>query len=178
MHRNQIKNLLVQYQPTLEIEQKFKGKFLQFIDNEVDCFKRELLKGHITGSAFIIDEASTKAVLVHHAKLNCWLQPGGHADGDSDIMAVTLKEAKEETGLTNLSILPEIFDIDIHTIPARKQVPEHLHYDVRFLIIADEKEPFIVSSESTDIQWVGLNDLEKYEVDFSVKRMAQKIYKV
>lgn len=175
MHRKLIKNLLFQYKPSLEIEQNFKNEIGQFIDNEPDCFKRELLKGHITGSAFILNSAKTKAVLVHHAKLNCWLQPGGHADGETDIAAVALKEAQEETGLMNLTILPEIFDLDIHTIPARKIVPEHQHYDIRFLIMADENEEFNISNESTDIQWVSLNDLEKFEVDSSVKRMAGKI---
>ncbi len=174
MHRKQLLNLLNQYEPTLEIEQNFKKEIIQFVENEPDCFKRQLLKGHITGSAFVLNNQKTKVVLVHHAKLNCWLQPGGHADGESNIAKVALIEAQEETGLMNLEIKPNIFDIDIHTIPARKEVPEHLHYDIRFLIIANENEPFQISHESTDILWVYLNEIDNFKVDFSVKRMVDK----
>ena len=112
---------------------------------------------------------------MHHAKINKWLQPGGHADGETNIAKVALKEAEEETGLLNLKIFPEIFDIDIHTIAARKEVPEHLHYDIRFLIMADEAELFQISNESTDIQWIRLNEIEKYNNEESILRMVNKI---
>lgn len=175
MHCQQLIVLLNDYFPEHNTEMEFKNQILQFVENEPDCFKRVLLKGHITGSAFIVNSEYSKTVLVHHAKIGKWLQPGGHADGETDIAKVALKEAEEETGLVNLKIIPKIFDIDIHTISARKEVPEHLHYDIRFLIITDEVEPFQISYESTDIQWIMLNEIERYNSEESILRMVKKI---
>jgi 8-oxo-dGTP pyrophosphatase MutT (NUDIX family) len=175
MHRQQLKGLLNEYFPKNNVELQYKDEVLQFIEKEPNCFKRELLKGHITGSAFIVNKELTKTVLVHHAKINKWLQPGGHADGETNIAKVALKEAEEETGLLSLKIIPEIFDIDIHTIATRKEVSEHLHYDIRFLIMADEAELFQISHESTDIQWIKLNEIEKYNNEESILRMVNKI---
>lgn len=175
MHRQQLIRLLSEYFPKNITEIQYKDEVLLFIENEPNCFKRELLKGHITGSAFIVNKEFTKTVLVHHTKIAKWLQPGGHADGETDIAKVAMKEAEEETGLFNLEISPQIFDIDIHTIGARKEVPVHLHYDIRFLLIADETEPFQISHESTDIQWIMLSEIEKYNNEESILRMVNKI---
>jgi 8-oxo-dGTP pyrophosphatase MutT (NUDIX family) len=176
MHRKPILSLLENYFPDDLAEQTFKNKMVEFIKNEPNCFERSLLKGHITGSAFIVNVQKTKTLLVNHAKLNRWLQPGGHCDGDANVAKVSLKEALEETGLTQLQIREtEIFDIDIHTIPERKGVPEHLHYDVRFLIVADETEPIKISDESTDVKWIPIIAVEKYNNEESVLRMVRKI---
>lgn len=102
------------------------------------------------------------------------MQPGGHADGDENILNVTLKEAREETGLINFQFLPIVFDIDIHPIPSRPDFPEHLHYDVRFLLVADEADQVEVSEESHDVQWILLSELEKYTDQRSVLRMKYK----
>lgn len=141
------------------------------------AFHRDHLPGHITGSAWIVDESFTYALLTHHAKLNRWLQPGGHADGDEDIVNVASREANEETGLRSLKILSkEIFDLDIHTIPARKDFPEHLHFDVRILFIASKSEPLVVTEESHALAWIPFQDLEKATGgNESILRMAEKV---
>ena len=91
-------------------------------------------------------------------------------------MRVALREAEEETGLKRLSVIQErIFDLDIHTIPIRKDFPEHLHYDIRFLIQADESELIIVNEESHDVKWIPLKDLERYNNEPSILRLKQKL---
>jgi 8-oxo-dGTP pyrophosphatase MutT (NUDIX family) len=175
MHRLPLLKLLKSYSTSYSNEQYYVNTTTTFVENETDCFKRELLKGHITGSSLIVNQAMTKTVLVLHAKINKWLQPGGHADGETDIAIVAMKEAVEETGLKRLKLVPEILDIDVHTIPARKLVPEHLHYDIRFLIIADENEPFQISDESTDIKWISFEDVPLYNEENSLIRMVEKV---
>jgi 8-oxo-dGTP pyrophosphatase MutT (NUDIX family) len=134
------------------------------------------LPGHITGSAWIVDEDKSHVLLVHHAKLNKWLQPGGHADGDENILQVALREAEEETGIKNLSLLKaEIFDLDIHTIPSRNDFPEHLHYDVRFAFTASKDDELKVSHESHDLQWVKIDQVPVYtQFNKSIERMVEK----
>src|SRR5437773_8684321 len=120
----------------------------QFVEANVDCFERSLQIGHITGSAWIVDRDRTHALLTRHRKLNKWLQLGGHADGDPDILRVALREAREESNLDAIRPVSEaIFDVDIHLIPERAGEPEHLHYDVRFLLEADRGSPLLATSE-------------------------------
>lgn len=174
MNRSSLISLLENYVTSFGEEEKFISSFLSLLQHK-DCFERTHLPGHLTGSAWILNADKTKVVLVHHGKLNRWMQPGGHADGDENIFAVAMREGNEETGLMQLEGKEKIFDIDIHTIPARKDFPEHLHYDVRFLFTADEREPIVVSEESHDVKWVALAELEKYSQERSVLRMAEKI---
>ena len=155
-------------------EKKFIPSFLELL-NHLDCFQRTHLPGHLTGSAWILNADKTKTLLVHHGKLNRWMQPGGHADGDENILRVALKEAEEETGLKTFKIVDQIFDIDIHTIPARKDFPEHLHYDVRFLLEGSEDEKILVSEESHDVKWIALSELENFTKERSVLRMKEKL---
>src|SRR3954465_2087342 len=103
-----------QYKTSDKPEALFKAKFLELLQH-ADAFQRTHLPGHITGSSFIVSDDFKYTLLVHHAKLNRWLQPGGHADGDTNVEGVALREANEETGLKNISLLlPTIFDLDIH----------------------------------------------------------------
>lgn len=141
-----------------------------------DAYQRTHLPGHITGSAFIVSPDLEKTLLVHHAKLNRWLQPGGHCDGDQDVTRVALREGEEETGLHTLRLSTSaIFDLDIHPIPQRKDFPAHDHYDVRFLVYGDPSEPIVVSEESFDVRWVTLSQLEDYSKEESVLRMRTKV---
>ena len=140
------------------------------------CYERTHLPGHITGSAWITTPERDSVLLVHHAKLNRWLQPGGHADGDENVLRVALREAEEETGLQTFKIVTELpFDVDIHLIPERKDFPAHHHYDVRFLVEAAREEKIVVSEESHDVKWVPLSELERYTTEQSVLRMKAKL---
>ena len=177
MHRQDLIKKLENYNPEFEAEQEFRVRFLGFIKNNTDCFERTLAEGHITGSAWIVNSDRTKFLMTHHQKLDKWLQLGGHADGDTNIIRVATKEAEEESGLKSIRLKStDIFDIDIHTIPARKNEPEHLHYDIRFLFEADESEQLQVSVESKDLAWLTYDELKHAcgEND-SIFRMAEKI---
>lgn len=179
MHRTAILELINNYHPKNRLEQSFKQDLLAFIKANGDCFKRSLQIGHITGSSWIVNQSCNKALLTHHNKLDRWLQLGGHADGDTDVIAVASREAYEESGLTSLRLISnEIFDIDIHSIPGRKAEPQHLHYDIRFLFEADDEEPFHVSSESKSLKWVPFQSLSDHtQHNESILRMAEKCRK-
>src|SRR5688572_24286007 len=174
LDRNHILQALRQYQPLNEDEKNFIPRFLSLLAHPRAYF-RDHLPGHMTGSAWIVDESREFVLLTHHAKLNRWLQPGGHADGDENISGVALREAEEETGIKNFTFLHErIFDIDIHTIPARKDFPEHLHFDVRFLFEATRNEKLLITEESHDLQWVRLDEITKFADNDSIFRMVRK----
>jgi 8-oxo-dGTP pyrophosphatase MutT (NUDIX family) len=177
MNRQMLAGMLQSYNSDFPEEQKFIPLFLELLGHK-DCFQRTHLPGHITGSSLIVNPTKTKTLLVHHAKLNKWVQPGGHADGEENVLNVALREAEEETGLKNLRTKPGIFDIDIHLIPQRKDFPEHFHYDIRFLVEGDEKEQIVISDESHDVRWIDLNILEQYTSERSVLRMKDKMAQV
>ena len=155
-------------------------KMLNFFDNHDDCFEKDNLPGHFTGSAWVISPDKNKILMTHHKKLNMWLQLGGHADGEKDLKSVAIKEAKEESGFNNFSILSEeIFDLDIHKIEPMSENPEHLHYDVRFLLEADPNEQnIIISEESHDVKWIHLDDVLEYNSEVSISRMVEKTKKL
>ena len=149
----------------------------EFITRTPDCFERSHKEGHITGSAWLINPRGDKALLTLHRKLQRWMQTGGHADGDPDTLRVAMKEAEEESGISGITpVSVDIFDIDIHLIPARpaKGEPAHYHYDVRYLLQAPHEE-FAISPESDDLAWWSAAEIEAHatELDASVLRMAE-----
>jgi 8-oxo-dGTP pyrophosphatase MutT (NUDIX family) len=173
--RQELISQLSQYKTSFAEEKAFVKPFLELLQH-ANCFERTHLPGHITGSSWIIDEHFEYVLLVHHAKLNKWLQPGGHADGDDQVLRVALREADEETGLKKITpFKSDIFDIDIHTIPTRKEMPEHLHYDIRFLLTGSREETIVCSEESHEVKWVSLNALHLFNAERSVLRMKEKV---
>ena len=175
MQRNTLVQLLANYQPFTPEETQFKQQMIEFIDQNTDCFERTLLIGHITGSAWIVDKSRKFTLLTHHRKLDKWFQTGGHCDGNSNVLNIAIKEAMEETGLTDIQVInASVFDIDIHIIPERKGVSSHLHYDVRFLLEADMNEPLIISSESSNLAWVELSKVTQLNNSQSIMRMVSK----
>ncbi len=176
MDRQPLLSLLKSYSSKYPEELHTTKAFINFVQSNPDCFLRSLVTGHVTGSAWIVDRNFSSCLLIHHRKLDRWLQPGGHADGCTDIRSVSRKEAEEETGLSSLKMVNQsIFDIDIHTIPARKSEPEHLHYDVRFLFTADVNEPMTESPEIKNIAWKAFSETEELiEANDSILRMIRK----
>jgi 8-oxo-dGTP pyrophosphatase MutT (NUDIX family) len=149
-------------------------EFGTLLDDPENPFLRSRLAGHFTGSAWLVSADGSRVLLTHHRKLNRWLQLGGHADGDRDMAQVALKEAREESGLPELSVDADaIFDLDRHWIPERKDVPGHWHYDVRYVVRAGSDENYSVSDESHDLAWRPIAELAQ-DPDESLSRMARK----
>ncbi|MFN2425969.1 MAG: NUDIX hydrolase [Candidatus Binatia bacterium] len=175
MHRRCLLSLLETYRPLEAADDQARGRIAAFVRANTDCFQRTLLEGHVTGSAWIVNASRSRCLLTHHRKLERWLQLGGHADGQSDILDVAVREAREESGLSTLRVVStSIFDCDVHRIPARKDEPEHWHYDVRFLLEADDAEPLVLSEESKELAWVALRNVALLGGDASVVRMVAK----
>ena len=162
------------------IEEKHRDDFMRFVSAHRDnWWARANIEGHVTGSAWILNSAGTHALLLHHVKLDLWVQPGGHLDdADASPAAGAMREALEETGIARLRFAREsLFDVDVHSIPARAQgehiEPAHLHYDARYLIIADNAS-VTISAESRDAKWIALNELAHPPHERSIARMAEK----
>ena len=174
MHRNKIRDLIKRYRVHYPQEAAVVERMSAFVEANADCFSRELAVGHITGSAWILDSSGTRALLTHHKKLDIWVQLGGHADGDANIDQVAYREATEESGLDGLVFVDrELFDIDIHLIPARGDEAEHYHYDCRFLFQTTD-DHYTVSDESHDLQWVPIADMSRFTTEASIARMVGK----
>lgn len=169
---------LLQRHATLPLddhEATMTAAMIEFVESHRDCAERSLEVGHLTGSAWIVDAARRRTLLTHHRKLEKWLQLGGHADGDLDLLAVALTETTEESGLTRIRpVSRHLFDVDRHQIPARKTDPEHWHYDLRFMIEADPDDPILISAESNDLGWVEIDRMAHYNPEESMMRMARK----
>ena len=178
MHRQFLLKLLEKHQPYNETEEDSLLEMIQFVQANENCFDRTLASGHITGSAWLVDKNLGHVFFTHHKKLNRWLQPGGHSDGDANTLAVAMREASEESGIEDVFIQPlitDIYDVDIHTIPARKNEAEHKHYDVRFILETDRNHPLIISDESNEIAWVAIEDIPRMAVEESILRMLDKM---
>jgi 8-oxo-dGTP pyrophosphatase MutT (NUDIX family) len=167
--------LLERYLPAGPQEQIFKKEMLAFMQTHENCFERSLEIGHITASSWLLSKQGDKALLTHHAKLNRWFQLGGHCDGDSNVLAVAIKEAQEESGVCAIKPLSTaIFDIDIHLIPENKKEKAHYHYDIRFLLQIKSDDLIQVSAESHALAWFGNDPAALPPVDASVLRMFNK----
>jgi 8-oxo-dGTP pyrophosphatase MutT (NUDIX family) len=174
--RASLEDELARHQPFDRHELKMLKRISAFVGAHADCFERSLLVGHVTGSAWVLDEAREYALLTHHAKLDKWLQPGGHCDGEADVSRVAMREVQEEAGLDGIRPLLDgaIFDVDAHDIPARGNEPAHVHYDIRYAFEADRSAPLRISAESKDLRWVALDRIAELNTDESVLRMVRK----
>jgi 8-oxo-dGTP pyrophosphatase MutT (NUDIX family) len=177
MHRQELLSLLLRYRTPFNTEAGYINRIRRFIEQHGDCFDSHLWPGHVTGSAWVVNPARDKVLLLHHRKHDQWFQPGGHADGDADILRVALRETHEETGLPcdDIRLVDgEIFDVDIHTIPPGHRAPEHLHFDIRFLVEIDDRLPVPGNDESHQVLWVPLETGTQFNNNLSTWRMLEK----
>jgi 8-oxo-dGTP pyrophosphatase MutT (NUDIX family) len=178
MHRKRhLQNLLDAFQPADPKEATDHAQMLALLASEGDPFSRHsFTPGHFTASAFVLSPNTTKLLLIFHGKLHRWLQPGGHIDAeDTDTLAAARREVLEETGLSQLDLISEgLFDLDIHTIPARKNEPTHLHFDLRFLFRSPTEEIF-AASDAHAARWMPLSLVHTLDTDHSVLRATQKL---
>lgn len=175
MNREQTLQLLDNHQPADAHEALMLESIKQFVRTYDNFHSRQQLAGHLTGSAWVVSEERTHALLTYHGKFDCWVQLGGHVEDDVDMLSAAWREACEESGLANVQPLSDqIFDVDVHAIPANPKEPAHFHYDIRFLFAADHTRPLVVSSESKDLAWVEIEKIAELTSEESVLRMVRK----
>lgn len=175
--RKQIEN----YAPYNEQEENDKQMMLQYIDTFEDVLTRENKMCHFTASNWIVNKQRTKVLMAYHNIYQSWAWTGGHCDGDSDLLHVALKEAKEETGLQNLKVISDgIYGIQILTVNSHKKrgkfIPSHLHLDCCFLLEADEEEALrIKEDENSGVKWIDIDKAVEITNEEQMKPIYQKL---
>lgn len=162
-----LKEQIENYIPYNEQEENDKEMMLQYIDTFEDVLTRENKMCHFTASNWIVNKQRTKVLMIYHNIYQSWAWTGGHADGESNLLKVALRELEEETGLKNLKILSDgIYGLQILTVDGHikkgKYVASHLHLDCCFLIQADEKEETrIKEDENSGVKWISIEEAIK-----------------
>lgn len=157
-----------------------------YIDQTIDwireydefAFMKDNTAGHITGSMLITNIEKTKVLLMFHKKLQFWVQFGGHCDGETDVLAVAIREFHEESGIEIEPVIHDgMFDIHVHDIPIdRKWIPAHIHHDILYLGSISEDTPFArQESEVDDIRWFDIEWIEKHIAEERMLYMMEKI---
>ncbi|HSC88630.1 MAG TPA: NUDIX hydrolase [Polyangiaceae bacterium] len=157
---------------------------LELIERGQEAFARHhFVPGHFTASAFVLSPDGAELLLIRHAKLGLWLQPGGHIEpDDADLTAAALRELREETSVVEATLLEPHFDVDVHVIPAFGEQPAHLHHDVRILLRASTRE-IAQGDDALDAAWFPLSLLATGSgplgaglgTDESVRRVARHL---
>jgi 8-oxo-dGTP pyrophosphatase MutT (NUDIX family) len=159
------------------------ARILAFVRRHPLPFDRGIAEGHLTGSALVVDAAGERVLLLHHRKLQRWLQPGGHADpGEDSGERVALREAREETGIEGLRLHPGRagpLDVDVHDIPARPGEPAHQHLDLRYLVVAPAGAVGRRrAQESSDLRWFSWAELAALDLDPGLRRALAKARRI
>ena len=133
---------------------------------------RHTTPGHLTGSAVVVDAEGERVMVLLHTKLQRWLQPGGHADGDHELAGVALREATEETGIEGLEVLVPAVDLDIHEVDHGDPLGRHLHLDLRFVVRAPLGAVPVGNHESQGLRWVTPEELARLTDEPGLRRLA------
>ena len=174
------------YAPYNEQETNDKEVMIKLLEKESDIFTRENEVAHFTASSWLVNKEHTKVLMIYHNIYHSWSWTGGHADGDTDLLAVAMREAMEETGVKTITPVGEdIFSIEILTVDGHikrgKYVPSHLHLNVTYLLEADEAEVLhIKQDENSGVAWFTLEEaLEKcsepWMIEWIYKKLNEKL---
>ena len=158
-----IREAIRNYIPFNEQEAADKELILGFLAKNEDAFYRSNLIAHMTASAWVVNPAHNRVLMVYHKIYDSWSWTGGHADGDEDLARVALREVREETGVRSARLLsPEIFSLESLTVDGHEKhgayVPSHLHLNVTYLLEADDRDPLTVcEEENSGVRWFTLD---------------------
>ena len=176
-----LKEQIEKYIPYNEQEASDKELMLEYIDKFEDVLTRKNKMCHFTASNWIVNKDRTKVLMIYHNIYKSWAWTGGHADGDSDLLHVAIKEAEEETGLNNLKLLSDgIYGLQILTVDSHikrgKFVSSHLHLDCCFLLEANEEEKLrIKEDENSGVKWVEIDKVTKLTNEENMKPIYSKL---
>ena len=177
-----IREDIERYQPYNEQEQRDKAQILAFMEHNPDAFSRGNATAHMTASAWIVNPTRDKVLMVYHNIYDSWSWTGGHADGEEDLLAVALREAREETGIKNpRPVTGEIYSLEILTVDGHEKrgeyVSSHLHLNATYLLEADEAEALhLREEENSGVAWFSLEDaLAASTEPWFVKRIYSKL---
>jgi len=149
-----------------------------------DIWLRSCGAGHITGSGLVVDSVNKQILLLHHRKLNLWLQMGGHGEGELEPSLIALREVIEESGLTDVSYFPDcgyptLIDVDAHRIPARRDEPEHYHLDFRYLFYTRTPEKVqCLKVEANELRWYSFAEIPTLPLKAATLRLIHKAEKL
>lgn len=178
----ELKEQIINYKPFNEQEERDKALLLEWLSSGKDVFTRENKAAHFTASAWVLNPARTKVLMIYHNIYNSWAWMGGHADGEKDLLKVAEREAKEESGITDIRPVSEdILSLEVVTVSGHekrgKYVSSHLHLNVTYLFEADEnQELFIKPDENSGVMWIGLDDIKnKSTEEWFIDRIYSKL---
>ena len=172
---------LTAYRPWNEQEERDRSIMLSALSATPDPFTRDNEVMHFTASSWIVNREGTKVLMAYHNLYNAWAWTGGHADGDRDLLAVALREAREETGIHARPVTESIFSLETLTVDGHEKrgryVPSHLHLNVTYLLEADENESIRAKAdENAAVRWFTLADaLTNCSEPWMVKRVYGKL---
>lgn len=177
-----LKEKIKNYRPYNEQEEKDKQTMLKYMDAFDDCLTRNNEFGHFTASSWAVNKERTKVLMIYHNIYQSWAWTGGHADGESDLLNVAIRELKEETGVENVKVLSsDIFSLEIVCVNGHvkkgKQVSSHVHLNLTYLLEVDENEVLRMKpDENSGVKWVELEDVEKMSNEkWIVKNIYRKL---
>ena len=172
---------LAAYIPWNEQEKRDRAAMLRFLEAFPDCFSRENLTAHFTASAWITDYERGQVLMAYHKLYDAWAWTGGHADGETNLLSVALREAEEETGVHARPLTKDIFSLEILTVDGHEKrgvyVPSHLHLNVTYLLEADPQEKIRAKTdENSAVRWFSLDGaLESCREKWMVERIYRKL---
>lgn len=148
-------------------------RFDELVSAHADALDRTCRPGHLTGSALVVEHGADRVLVLWHNKARRWLQPGGHADGDGNLAHVAWREASEETGIDGLAVVSPAIHMDIHEFRPPDEDP-HLHYDVRYVVLAPADAQPVANHESGGLRWVTLDELAGLDPDEGLVELAER----